>query len=103
MENQAIQQNLFHQADENQMVNNNQADINVVNWYQGGSPGNAGMIMCGLCGMRQRSRSHLEIHMRTHTGERPFKCTMCQKTFTRKFHLDRHMKSLHSQSSEVPE
>ncbi|KAH9280747.1 putative zinc finger protein [Echinococcus granulosus] len=48
---------------------------------------------CSQCAKRFDRPSHLEIHFRTHTGERPFRCCICSKAFSQASNLQRHMKS----------
>ncbi|OQR79918.1 zinc finger protein-like [Tropilaelaps mercedesae] len=45
---------------------------------------------CPVCFRHFDDRWKLERHARVHTGERPFACSRCTKTFTRKEHLTRH-------------
>ncbi|XP_077567898.1 zinc finger protein ZFPM1 [Stigmatopora nigra] len=44
------------------------------------------------CNKSCPSASSLEIHMRTHSGERPFVCLICVSAFTTKANCERHLK-----------
>nr|XP_039258277.1 early growth response protein 1-like [Styela clava] len=44
------------------------------------------------CGWRFARSDELTRHYRKHTGHRPFKCAMCERAFSRSDHLALHMK-----------
>ena len=45
---------------------------------------------CSFCEKAFAQSVKLKRHERTHTGERPFKCDVCQHTFTTKYNLKEH-------------
>nr|XP_015210078.1 PREDICTED: ras-responsive element-binding protein 1 isoform X2 [Lepisosteus oculatus] len=48
--------------------------------------------ICNVCNKRFWSLQDLTRHMRSHTGERPYKCQTCERTFTLKHSLVRHQR-----------
>ena len=46
--------------------------------------------VCEFCGQNFKSSDSYTIHIRTHTGEKPYKCDFCEEFFIGKYHLDKH-------------
>ncbi|KAG9462317.1 hypothetical protein GDO78_014387 [Eleutherodactylus coqui] len=50
-------------------------------------------IICSVCGKTFCNNSSFQVHLRTHTGERPYKCNHCDKSFIRSSHLKIHLRT----------
>ena len=47
--------------------------------------------MCKLCCKFFRKKYNLEMHMTSHSNDRPHKCPFCIKSYKRRSHLQSHM------------
>ncbi|CAH0549338.1 unnamed protein product [Brassicogethes aeneus] len=58
-------------------------------------------FICHICPKSYTENNKLEKHIRTHTGERPFSCTQCNKTFIDKSYVRQHVKIAHKNTENT--
>lgn len=56
---------------------------------------------CNLCEKSFKRKSHLQRHYRLHTGEQPYACSYCSMRFARSERRNQHMMRAHPQSSST--
>ncbi|XP_018567898.1 zinc finger protein 761-like [Anoplophora glabripennis] len=69
-------------------VNDNEGDVKIKSKTR---TRNRTKVKCEHCGVMCRDKNGYKLHLMDHTGERPFKCTLCEKTYKKAMDLTYHM------------
>ena len=59
-------------------------------------------FQCEYCQKAFNQKNSLDLHLRRHTGSKPYKCEFCQMTFTQNGNLRSHIKRVHSIETDEP-
>ena len=70
--------------------------ISPIEKYKGKGSGKAASWTCKICMKTFAQNSNYKNHIRTHSNERPYECTLCSIGFKERYHLKKHHLYVHS-------
>ncbi len=81
--------------------NNNVAHSNLMMSINAMKAQNGGILRkkseCPVCGIVLSPKTNVNVHLRTHSGVRPYECVLCLNRFRQKAHLMKHFRCTHNQ------
>ena len=58
-------------------------------------------FQCQFCSKEFKTKGHVDMHERVHTGHRPYQCELCGKSFKQSSHVLIHKRGVHGKRSRV--
>ncbi|KAI1294977.1 Metal regulatory transcription factor 1 [Halotydeus destructor] len=58
-------------------------------------------LACKRCDHKSYNIEGMQIHIRTHTKDKPYKCSTCPKEYTQKLSLDMHIEKQHAVAKNI--
>ena len=85
-----MEENNNNNNNDSEATNQNLMNLNLMNKPRKKSE-------CPVCGIILSPKTNVNVHLRTHSGVRPYECVLCLNRFRQKAHLMKHFRCTHNQ------